>query len=449
MKILARIVQGLMILLVVAAGFWTAARFLPRPESHQTALRTLQSPWQPGGTNAFDDLWLFGYAVPAGERRRLVDADLSRIDPAGAGAHPGDAARAAGFASTQPSAEDRERLCRRDEDCLEKVEADRDGYRTLLARNSGVLRNIEALRSHSHLRTRGAVMASIPPFHFAVVSDTWHASRFLDGDVEVALASACADLSLWRRLATNTDSLIGAMVAVAASERQGKVLAQMLARLPRGTRTPTVCGQAFAPPAVNEGELGRTLAGEHRFVSEMMKHAMAENASISGWLVHDLRDSEARNAERFAPYLAGAVRSDVAADRKIQVPRPATAADWRCIGNLAGCMVLSVSGADMFQSYAWRMQDHRARLQLLAALAWLQAQPSPVEPLDALMARWPGQWPPPARQVEGNVEAGTLRIRLFYDERGDAWTVPAPASRAGESETPTRSGTTTGARRRT
>lgn len=434
MKVFVRIAQAVLLLVVVLGLAWTAARLAPMPASQRAALRAMETPWRPAGSNAFDDLWLIGYRVPPARRRALVDADLRLGDANGNGPRPGDAAKAAGMPSVAPSQEDRDLLCDRNDDCLAKVAADRARYRALAARNAGLMRNIEQLRAHGHVRARGNPMHAIAPYQFAMASDTFHAVAFVDGEVEQALAGACTDFATWRRFAANNDSLIGAMVSPAGSERLARLIAAMAAQQPRGTPWPDACSAAFAPPRAGEGELGQALAGEFRFVSDETRRFVVDGPLT--WLAYDAEDNNARTALRMHRLFDASARAAIAADRRLSRPAPASRAlDWRCIGNAAGCMLNSIAEPSYLQ-YAWRMQDHRARLQLMSAVAWLRSQPLSDEPLGALLKRWPGQAPAPARQVEADDEAGALRISMFDRARGDYWSVPAPGSRVASAALP-------------
>lgn len=434
MKVFVRIAQFVLLLLAALGVTWAAARFAPMPAQQRAALRAMEAPWRPPGTNAFDDLWLIEYRVPPAQRRALVDADLRRGRADGSGPAPGEAAKAAGMPSVALSPADRDRLCRGEDDCLAKVTADRAGYRALVARNTDLIRNVEGLRGHGHVRIRSKVMHAIPRYQFAMASDTWHALRFAEGDTDGALTGACADFATWRRLAANNDSLIGAMVATMASERLARSIAQMAAAQPRDTPWPAGCAAALVRPQVGEGEFGQALAGEHRYLDQAKTQALADGPLAA--LTYDRADTRARSALRMQGLVDAAARAQVLADRKLVPPAPAARGwDWRCVGNMAGCMVESLAEPAYF-GYAWRMQDHRARLQLMSAVAWLRVQPPSGESIETLLRRWPGQQALPARQVEADDAAGTLRIAMFDSTRGDYWTVPAPGSRADPASAP-------------
>lgn len=429
MKIVARLLQLVLLVLGVLAVAWMAARFVPRTPAEQADLRALDAQWTPPGSDAFDDLWLVGYAVPPGKRRALVDADLGGPGAlAQTGADAGDAARVAGFASVLPAPRAADLRCGNDEDCVEKVRRNPEAYRAARLRAAGLVRNLEGLRRHGHVRSRDPRLTGIPPYQWATGSDTWHALRFVEGEVDAAFADACADLAMWRRFAANNDTLIGTMVSVAGAERQAQLIAQMAARVPRGTPLPTQCTAALAAPAAAEGSVLHALVGERRYMAEISDVMVKQQAGWAAPLLFDPRDTDLRNARRAAYYASGPARAALAADRKLQPPDIEPQRDWRCIANLHGCVLFSV-GAPAYAPYAWRLQDHRAHLQLMAALAWLQAQPATGEPLDRQLARWPGQWAPPARQVNGDPATGMLWIPHYDHARGDAWRVPAPGSR--------------------
>lgn len=428
MQAIAAIVKFFLGLLLVCAAAWGIARLAPPSAEEREALARVTAPWHPAGTDAFDAIYLSGHDVPAAKRRELVDADLLAADPGG---RAGDAAERAGMPAAAIAEADRKRLCgREDADCIAKVAADREGLATLLAGHPVLLRNLAELRRHGHVRNRNVrVNDPIPPFQHVHAPVTAHALRFLSGDVAGALAETCADLALWRRFAANEDALIGTMVAEGGVERYGALLGGIVARTPRGAALPADCAAAVAAPAEGEGDVALAVAGEFRYMDDINRQVFADD----WWWKHVMYDADgtrALMATTYAAFSTPAVRADIAADRRVSLPPRARFGwrDWRCIANVTGCIVHDMGGPDEFLPYAWRMQDHRARLQVLGALAWLRAQPPSDEPLAAMLARWPGQWPAPARQVEATAGGRALRIAMFYRKRGDEWTLPAPGS---------------------
>lgn len=79
-----------------------------------------------------------------------------------------------------------------------------------------------------------------------------------------------------------------------------------------------------------------------------------------------------------------------------------------------------------YARYANRGLDHRARLQLLATLAWVRGQPDDGT-LAERLARRPADLRSPARDITVAADGRSLEIAQYDTSRGATWSLPWPA----------------------
>ncbi|MBS3824852.1 MAG: hypothetical protein KGY53_13260, partial [Wenzhouxiangellaceae bacterium] len=345
------------------------------------------------------------------------------------------------YPDLSPSPEDRDLFCNHErDDCLDKVGADIPAYRALIERNRELLDRIDALADYEYVRQQlpwHMSASMLMPSH-AGLSSTRHALWFLDGRIDEALAASCRGIDTWRRLGASGDTLILRLIANAhAARNHGKLLAEMLARLPVDHPLPPACDSALAPPSPRELTTCTAMRGE----LELMKTttpAMLEEAD-DPWLSmpalkigYNFEASHAALAEGLAPICSdGEIQRIAADDPDIERPAPENHSIWRfeCIGNYIGCAITSIAAtAPAYDSYRLRMQDFGARLELLATLAWLGENAGGERALEALLASRPQSMRSPARSVRVDDDGASLRIRMFSDAGNEYWSVPLPAA---------------------
>src|SRR5699024_8884472 len=123
-------------------------------------------------------------------------------------------------------------------------------------------------------------VAPIPAYQNVSYPRTRHAVRFVQGQTRQALAATCREIATWRRLGANTDRLIARMIGVAsATDQNGYALANMLAEIPLDQPLPEPCGQALAPPDVDELSLCSALHGEFELNAAIMRHLPESTAN--------------------------------------------------------------------------------------------------------------------------------------------------------------------------
>ena len=434
-------------LLAIAAILWAISRALYPTEEQRDALAVMQRPAPPEGNNAFAALWTLDRAVPMEDMPRVLKRDAARIAglpqfPDADGTGTFDFASAARqYPDLAPSTGDRDLFCNHErDDCLDKVATDIPAYRALVERNRELLDRIDALADYDYVRQQlpWHMSASIPVPIRAGLSSTRHALWFIDGRVDDALHASCRAIDTWRRLGASGDTLILRLLANAhAARNYGKLLAEMLARLPVDHALPPSCDRALAPPSPWELSTCTAMRGEFELI-ETTTPAMLEEANdplfsmLALRIGYNVKASQAALAEGLAPICSdGEIQRIAADDPEIERPAPENHSIWgfECIGNYIGCAITSIAAtAPAYDSYRLRMQDFGARLELLATLAWLRENADRPDRLDGLLDLRPDALKSPTRQVEIGENGESLRIRMFVDFEGETWSVPLPVS---------------------
>nr|WP_295382727.1 hypothetical protein [Pseudoxanthomonas sp.] len=445
MKRMLRVVWGGGLALLMLAGTLFAISRLHWPtRAQQQALADMTAPVpMPAGRNAFADVWLLRYDLADGERARIAAGDVERFNRRGA---PGFAADgriiedAPAFVSLaegrypQEKLEDPGRLLCNiiDDDCLGKVRAAPARVDAILAAHAGLLqRTRDALERNDYLRTPFRLSYDTP-FAIAGLSDgarlmrTAAARAYARGEHVPALAETCRATVAWRRWMRHPDLLLDLMMGDAALRGWLALQGQMLASLPADVALPAECASLREPPPLAGSSLCKVARREFEFTRSLFELAgdgMVIQPGKPDWLVslgYRPEATLAMVAEARAWHCGATVRRQVLADQPV-TPRPPSSA-WRleCAANAFGCMVADMEYPGM-SGYQHRLQDQRARLNLIATLLWLREQP-----VDGLgLSRRVAMRPVELRQGRDiQVVDGRLRIPVFDQRDGPYWELP-------------------------
>jgi len=426
---------GLLVAVLVLAALWTWSRLRGPTPAQRAALELLEAPTAFEGRNAFDAIWVLPYDVPDADIAAVVDLDMRALVEATAGAHDAPLAFSTGAArypDLRPisSAEGVGPCGIREADCLGKVERAPDEHAALVRANARLIERIERLSEFDHYAARWPADLRIPFPEFTLLKWplTAHAVEFVQGDRMQAVEATCRDLATWRRLGTHSDILIVRMLGIAlATDGYGALLAGMLAALPRDTALPDSCEAALAAPVAADASICPAMRGEFAWSTGATASLPEMRAHTAwSWLVLDRDGFRALLAEQM---VAPCLMQDTApaSDQRLAAaatPVPA----WRrfeCIANSAGCILGDIAGP-AYASYAWRAQDHHARLQLLGTVAWLRGQPDDGT-LAERLARRPDGLRSPARDIALGADGRSLEIAQYDTGRGATWSLPLPA----------------------
>lgn len=434
---------GAVLLLVIV--LWAVSRLRGATAQQEAALAVMEQPWRPQGRNAFAALWLLPYEVPEAQQAAILAEDARRLQARPlAGIETGGDEPAPAFKSVAgerhrdltPDAHDQAMLCgTREAGCLARVRADQAAYAALVERNTALFARVADLSRYDYYRNRFASRfdAPIPDFTLGKTLLTAHALEFARGDVDAALGGTCRDISTWRRLGANSDSLIMRMVGIAYStDGYGRLLADMLAQLPREQALPQACAVALAPMKPAEISLCRPMQGELLSASGAMRGMVDHSAGgrfdrLLLPLLYSDHMTRAEKATVFAPACSDAALRRIADDRAPErlPPRKPYYLRLGCMSNAMGCILNDIA-APAYGDYALRAQDQGARMQLLATLAWLRGQPQDGKPLAARLAERPAGLKSPTRDIEVTDDGTGIRIRQFDAKRGEYWRLPLP-----------------------
>ena len=411
-KAAAWIVRVLLLLLIVAFAW---GRLRPPAPAQAEALKRLQPSPAPAGHNAWATLWLQDYDVPIdrvdavyAQERAHLQAWLAQL-PADATAAPDYVPLAAQGFQKRPSltADENQLLCsNRDEDCLAKVRAQAVPLHALLARQSARLASLQALTGDDALWDDLSISPQTPLPGFGTAMKlllTAPALDFVEGRQAQALDAICTQAATVRRLHAHTNSLVGAMVAVAWMDGIERELAGMLAALPPDQVTPSACTQAFA--SITPADVSLCAPMQREFDLAAVTAAMPVDPHRVGWFTRlRLRGLiDPRGVRRLiAPSFAWACRRDVLAAAFDDRPLSADGVQgvrydlFDAASNTMGLILARVAPLD-YAKYLQRNEDYAAGLRLTA---WLLQHRSDT----AGAAGWPHrlQQALPALQQGGN-----------------------------------------------
>lgn len=439
-----RIALSILAVIATIALLWAISRALYPTAGQRAALAVMQLPAPPEGDNAFAALWTLDRAVPPDEMQRVIERDAVRIaglpqfpDPDNAGAFEFTSA-AEQYPDLAPSAEDRDLFCNYErDDCLDKVATDIPAYSALVERNRELLDRIDALADFDYVRQQlpWHMSASLVMPGDAGLSSTRHALWFAEGRVDDALAASCRAIDTWRRLGASGDTLILRLIANAfAARHHGKLLAEILARIPVDHPLPPECKPALAPPTPQELSLCPAMRGEFELMAATTGPMLEEINDRNWWyplnffLFYDAGATEAARAENLAPICAEREIERIAADQpEVESTERRDASRFACLGNLTGCMMTS-RAVPSYASYRLGLQDFGARIELLGTLAWLRNNADRSDRLEALLDQRPDAVKSPTRQVEIGEGGDSLQIRMFEEVDGETWSVPLPSA---------------------
>ena len=436
-------------LFLVVGVLWLTARYSGLSAEQHEALAVMQLP-PAEGKNAFPLLWLLQYDVPEEEMAKIMAKDLDRFSRQPVGSNYddvswGQTSAADEYAFIGLDAEQTLMTCRGgDADCLDRVRQNQQAVADMISDKQGLLQRLDKLHSADHYRSSfpPRIDMPFPGFQYGFFPATRHALWFVEGRTEEALAGVCQDIATWRRLAARGDSLIVQMIGIAfSSDANGRLLAQMLAELPLDHPLPQVCEVALAAPADEELSLCNALRGEYAFMAGSTDFVLAANPD-DFW--HRLIEPLVLNRETFLvdqarvlePACSEATKQAIAAD---QPDVSLTGVDtgllrWRCVDNIAGCVLLQI-GQPHYSDYLARVQDHAARLRLLATVVWLRDQPEiSTDNLGQRLTERPEWMKSPTREImlgpDGNTN--TLQMPAFETRRNEVIELPLPMAMLGE-----------------
>lgn len=446
---LKRLGWGACSLLILLAVAWGTSRLLGPADAQEAALATMRQPIPAlQGRNAFALFWQLPYAIPEAERESVFARDLRRMGrnahggPVDASARPAAEAGAAAVSAAEgrypPSlaAETLTRFCSFAEDCLEKVSADVPAYAALVDENAALLDRVESLQDHAGLRQSFGYRydAPIPAYQYGRLPLTRQAVLFLRGERDAALDAACRSVSAWRRVGSDSDSLVSRLIGTAAVDAHGRLFAQMLAGTPRDAALPASCTAAFAAPAGHELSLCSAIRGEFALTDTAIADA-PDDAALYGvgwskrlsWLLFDPTMTAAQVAEPYAFHCSAEAARAMAGDVRIEVPRSKRGLLLlQCVSNATGCILGDIASPG-FDDYVARVQDSNAQLRLIGVLLRLRVKVADARPFEQRLRDAAAAVGAPARAPTPIADGAAVRIRNYATARGEYREIPLPA----------------------
>lgn len=434
---LKKIIWGLLgLLLLYVLVVWSGV--LPRSTDAQIkAVNLLQQPYQyaVGKHDAFPQLWLINYDIPAAQVASVYAEDLQKYHEATLADHhsffetnvgkkyPKLEFDAKGFCPKAPAP------------CLAFVRENPDKTRELNTRYASMHQRIERLHESDHVRFgfEHSYYSLLPPLQgIGQVQILSAAQDFVDGNHDSALDAACQDLGTWRRLGTHTDMLVFEQVFIRWGKDEIGLLADMMAELPADHPLPPSCNVALADPkadAFDRCDIARGEMQEMNGYIELAKEKgfsfiMQSEENFVSKLLSQLINSRAGKA-RMAPYLASLCAGQPMPDGNMELGM--TEKIFDPVGVQFTEMVIP-----SYHEYQKRMEDFSGLLQTLRTLVWLRGQ----NDLMAASLNQPEDLKPTHHELVWDNTRKTLSITLQAQRNDEekTWTLPMPASRISASD---------------
>ena len=443
-RYLRAVVRVVIVLILLLATLFTISRLSGPSQDERAALALMKPQPAPAGRNVAAALWLLPYDVPDAQQAPLLARDVSRlarqtaesgVDDANESTYTSIAAEE--FALLYSENPQRPYCKLRDEDCLATVRADVDGYTHMLARDTRLLERVRALDTYTFHRVPADPHAQI---FMAVATGpvrvlrTRHALDIVQGNGLEGLAGTCGEITTWRRLGGDTDSLVISMIATAVIDGATDMIAQTLAQLPPGTALPDRCKSALASITLQDVSMCNAMRGEFAYFRNFGRLLPTrENDSwataMLSWLVYDPDKAHAMHALTLAPACGhkadDAFARDVPFDLFTQ-----QISSWRlgCVANIVGCSLGGMVVVPAYNDYAHRRQDIAAKLRMTATLVWLHETSTSPLPLDARLRDAPDASSNHARPVQLTDDGRSLQVQAYSQRHHPVLTLPLPSS---------------------
>lgn len=428
-----------LVVLAVVVGLFAVSRLMGPSDEQRAALALLDADDPaPTGRNAFAALWLIEYDVPPEEIEAIAEAGVARYRQALVGLEPHAAladlpsAAEERFARHRSEPFDPPYCSSREVSCLNSVRQRHEEYASLLTRERALVERVRALSGFDYYRSPlgNDLRAPIPRLHWLFASHTASALDFVEGRTEAALDAVCRDVDTWRRIGTNADTLILAMISNAMIESGVSLFADMLAQLPPDHPLPPVCAVAFDPQRMAP-DLCPAMRSEARMAFTHMEWLERQASPMTRALLLDIPATQAVLAPVYAHACTESIRRALIDDTPI-VRASFPESLWRleCAGNVIGCTLADVA-VSAYGQYLHRMQDVQAMLRTVDAMLRLRAQAAANGQTMAQVLHADGLRPEVAtwREMVFDTAAGEVGIPLRgYDNRKE-WRMPLPGSR--------------------
>lgn len=418
------LVLGLLFLFV---GFVVAMRFVPPTPEQAAALQLLRIETPPvEGRDGSDAAWLLDRDVPAKKRADVARQYREYLDKAYAvGANRTAFANPLDAWKKFPEAPaEEEGVCKlRERGCLAYVKANIDLVgETLDTHRKGIDAALE-LVEHDGLRhgVRPSSSQPIPPLQAQRrLVKTWFAHEFATGHQLEAIDGVCRDITGWRRLGGNSDTLIASMVGVSYVEQDLVLLSELLEELSISASLPQSCEGALAEVAAYELDLCPAMRTEFRAMETIEQEVEAAPGGSESAQPFDGENFLASFAPGYARFCAGdrlqAARADRAAPPN---PRPAKiCTTLRRAADPFGCTLAEIAWPGNFERYLDRRTDQAAMLALMRTVVWLRTAVETTDEVEAALARRPASL---GLRREPKFDAGASRvgIPLLDHSRGE------------------------------
>ena len=429
-RVVRRLGGALLAITAVSATVALAARYWPQTQQQRDAIAQMEQPTPPvRGRDGSDLAWLLDHDVPAGERQAAAAALRAFLErhagQPGASDRPDHPLRA--FPELPGEAAAGTRPCDSARRCLDDVRARLPEVASELGQQRRRVELGREMASYDGLRF-GLSPSPHHPLQHATRNSRLvrmhFAHEFLAGRKEQAVSGLCLDLAGWRRIASDSDTLVGSMLSLGAVRSDALLLAEMIAELPRDSDLPPSCDAALAPTADAELDSCPMLRYEYRYARSSLADPADSDSVAARLLMASIgeRHRDATLAMRMAGSCGTSALATARADRSLTSRfRTESCSTFRLWIDPIGCTVLEASSVDAMRlsRYADRRTDAAAMLAGLRTVAWLRTLDVPEEQWDASLKSRPGSLGL-RRTPTLSADHSTLSIPLLAEWQGTA-----------------------------
>lgn len=267
------------------------------------------------------------------------------------------------------------------------------------------------------------------------------ADLFINGNRQLALDKVCRDISGWRSIGANSDSLIGSMVGHAYVRQDLSLLADMLGRMNPDDELPESCELAMRPVDYRENMICNAMQGEYGMQENLdfTPANLDEKNGATGRfvaktlikIVHDKEGSLSKVAPVYAKSCTVAAVEVAKRNENLVMDIDSSGAhlcgtiDW--VSNWAGCFLIDVGTPDL-QKYPGRRLDQSAQITAMQIYHWLREKQVPRGELEKTFAMRPDSLGAFADRITLDINTGVIRVELLSpaSDGEKTWSLPIP-----------------------
>lgn len=454
LKKLFRYTIGLFaVLFLIATGLFAYGRLQGASPEQQAALALLkQKPTYSESENLAPYLWLINYAVPQDRINEITAADAKKYNALTSSREIGEFQSQAATKYTKldlfPDAFSGLCQFKKGQSCLSEVRKDKEKIAETLSKLANEIARAEKVSDYRvyyspfEMHMVGAMPSVSAGENLLRVQ---RADLFLSGEENTAIEKVCSDITAWRSISSNSDTLLVAMVSHAYVRNRLSLLADMLTNTDQNTPLPQQCKLALKATTPDENLLCNAMRGEFNIIENFdvwMADASAENVSASNKIKHraanlfydhkrTLSLAALRNAIFCGDDALAAAKANSLFNFSEKLDKKTTTCGMADrVSNYSGCVIIDASISAYYETYLGRRLDQSAEITAMQILLWLREQKATSENVEQAFSARPDNLKAFSERIDLNTAAGVIEVDL-HSPAGDGettWSLPLPIS---------------------